>query len=459
MTTRALAIAGTHTGVGKTSVAVGLMAALARRERVVQPFKIGPDFIDPTHHRAATGRWSHNLDSWMLDRATNRELFARRCRGADIAVVEGVMGLFDGASGGGVSGSTAEMARWLGLPVVLVVDAWPLAGSVAAVVDGYAGFDPELDVAGVILNRVAGEGHADLLREALADGTDVPVLGAIPKCDELELPDRHLGLHMAGERSLPQGYLDGLARTVSEGVDLDRLVGEVAGTVDGDAPAERTGGSGDVRLGVAYDDSFCFYYRENLELLEEAGAELVYFSPLEEGVPEGVDGLYLGGGYPEHAPARLRDNAAFQGDIVEFAEAGGPVYAECGGLMVLGEWMETRDGERFEMAGVFPWGTKVKDRPLMDYVEVSVDGETPVFRAGETGRGHLFHYSEIVDGGEGDGRQCYRVAPVREDEFREGYTTDSVLASYVHLHFASNPRLAEEFVEACRQFSGDRPAG
>jgi cobyrinic acid a,c-diamide synthase len=459
MATRALAIAGTHTGVGKTSVAVGLMAALMRREHIVQPFKVGPDFIDPTHHRAATGRWSHNLDSWMLDRATNRELFARRCRGADLAVVEGVMGLFDGASGGDSSGSTAEMARWLGLPVVLVVDAWPLAGSVAALVDGYAGFDPELDVAGVILNRVAGEGHADLLREALAGGTDVPVLGVIPKRDELEIPGRHLGLHMAGERSLPDGYLDALSRTVSEGVDLERLADEVAETVDVDTFAERTGGPGDVRLGVAHDDSFCFYYRENLELLEEAGAELVYFSPLDEGVPDGVDGLYLGGGYPEHAPARLRDNTAFQNDIVEFVEAGGPVYAECGGMMVLGEWMETRDGDRFEMAGLFPWGTKVRDYPLMDYVEVCVDGEHPIFSSGTTGRGHLFHYSEIVDGGEEDGRCSYRVVPAREDEFREGYTTDSVLASYIHLHFASNPRLADEFVEACRQFAADSPAG
>jgi len=455
MTTRALAVAGTHTGVGKTSVAVGLMAALTRRGQTVQPFKIGPDFIDPTHHRAATGRWSHNLDSWMLDRTTNRELLARRCRGADIAIVEGVMGLFDGASGGSASGSTAEMARWLGLPVVLVVDAWPLAGSVAALVDGYAEFDSELDVAGVILNRVAGQGHADLLREALADATDVPVLGAIPRRDELEIPDRHLGLHMAGERSLPDGYLDALSRTVSEGVELERLVGEVAEPVDGDAIVERTGGSRDVRLGVAYDESFCFYYRENLELLEEAGAELVYFSPLDEGIPEGVDGLYLGGGYPEHAPARLRDNTAFQNDIVEFAEAGGPVYAECGGLMVLGEWIETQDGEQFEMTGLFSWGTKVKDDPLMDYVEVSVDAENPVFGSGTTGRGHLFHYSEIVDGGESGGGRVYRVTPVREDEFREGYTKDSVLASYVHLHFASNPRLAEEFVGACRQFADE----
>ena len=453
---RAVAIAGTHTGVGKTSVAVGLMAALTRRGSTVQPFKVGPDFIDPTHHRAATGRWSHNLDGWMLDREANRRLFGRHARGADVAVVEGVMGLYDGASGGSESGSTAEMAKWLDIPVVLVVDAWSLARSAAALVSGYADFDPDLDVAGVVLNRVAGEGHADLLREALEAVEDVPVLGAIPRDDDLAIPERHLGLHLAGERGLPERYVDRLAETVDRHLDLERLVESVAAPVKvvdgtGTGPAERA-----VRIAVADDEAFCFYYRDNLDRLERAGTEIVPFSPLRDRLPEGVDGVYLGGGYPENAPAQLAANQGLHEDLAEFASGGGPVYAECGGLMALGAWLETRDGERYEMAGLFPWGTRVSERPRMDYAEVTFGEGNPIFPAGETARGQLFHYAEIV--GEPEGERSYRVQPVREEPFDEGFVSGSVLASGVHLHFGCGAGLAGAFVDRCSRGSVDRGA-
>ncbi len=448
-----MVVAGTHTGVGKTTVSVGTMAALASRGHLVQPFKIGPDFIDPSHHRAATGRWSHNLDSWILDRATNRRLFVRSSRGADIAVVEGVMGLFDGAKGGSPAGSTAEMARWLGAPVVLVVDAWPLAGSVAALVEGYARFDPEVEIGGVVLNRVAGEGHAELLEEALAAASEVPVLGAIPKRDELELPERHLGLHLAGEPGLPEGWLEALGDTVEAGLDLDEMIHSVARPVEIDESPRgpRVAGGSKPRIAVAYDEAFCFYYRDNLERLQEAGAELIAFSPLSEGLPEAVDGVYLGGGYPENAPERLAANEDFLDGLAAFAGAEGTVYAECGGLMALGEWLETRDGERYPMAGLFDWGTRMREHPRLDYVEVTVEQGAAVFEEGMQARGHLFHHSEIVEESE-DARasRCYRVEPVREAPYREGYATGRVLASYVHLHFASNPAFAEAFVEACR---------
>lgn len=452
---RAVAIAGTHTGVGKTSVAVGLMAALSRRGETVQPFKIGPDFIDPTHHRAATGRESHNLDSWMLDRATNRRLFQTYSRGADVAVVEGVMGLYDGASGGSTAGSTAEMAEWLGIPTVLVVDAWPLARSVAALVHGYADFDADLALAGVVLNRVAGQGHAELLEEALAELEGIPVLGAIPRDDDLAMPDRHLGLHMAGERGLPRDYIDRLADAVETHLDLEPLVESVAGPVAVPSEPSPSPGESDVRIAVADDEAFCFYYRHNLEQLERAGATIVPFSPLRERLPADVDGVYLGGGYPENAPEQLEANRDFRSDLVAFVDEGGPVYAECGGLMVLGDWLETREGDRYEMAGIFPWGTRVSERPSMDYVEVDIETGTPVFSEGGTARGHLFHYSEIVGDAEPSGDDgSYRVRPVREEPFREGWTRDGVLASYVHLHFGSCPRLAEAFVGRCRAGSG-----
>ncbi|MFB6350906.1 MAG: cobyrinate a,c-diamide synthase, partial [Bradymonadaceae bacterium] len=363
---RAVTVAGTQTDVGKTSVAVGLMAALSRRGETVQPFKVGPDFIDPTHHRAATGRWSHNLDSWMIDRETNRRLFRTHCQGADVAVVEGVMGLYDGASGGSASGSTAEMARWLELPTVLVVDAWSLARSVAAMVQGYIAFDPELEVAGIVLNRVAGQGHADLLAEALEEVDGARLLGAIPRDDALAIPDRHLGLRMADEAGLPEEYLEKLADAVETHLDVDGLVSEVAAPVGAADREVSGGGQTEARIAVADDEAFCFYYRDNLERLERAGAEIVAFSPLRDPLPDDIDGVYLGGGYPENAPGQLEANRDFLEGVSAFAEAGGPVYAECGGLMVLADWLETRDGERFEMAGIFSWGTRVSERPLMD---------------------------------------------------------------------------------------------
>ena len=456
MSCRAFVVGGTHTGVGKTSVSVGLMHALAERGLSVQPFKVGPDFIDPSHHRAASGRWSHNLDAWMLERATNEEIFARHCQGADAAVVEGVMGLFDGASGSEETGSTAEMARWLGLPCILVVDAWTMARSVAAMVKGYVEFDDRLEVAGVILNRVAGPGHADLMRQALAELDEVDLLGAIPRDEELQIPERHLGLHTAGERTLPQKYIHKLGRALEENVDLDGLLAQIAAPVEGPASERETAQSG-VRLGVAADDAFSFYYRDNLDRLEALGAELVEFSPVRDPLPEGLDGVYLGGGYPEVAAADLSANRAFFRGIVDFIESGGPVYAECGGLMVLGRWIETDKGERYQMAGVFPWGTRMADGPKLDYAEVETAAQTPIFPAGATARGHIFHYSEIAEEPDEESlRRCYHVEPLREGPFREGYAHRNVLASYVHLHFGSNPAFARSLIEACQEYAASR---
>ena len=457
MSCRAIVIGGTHTGVGKTSIAIGLMSALAERGLTVQPYKIGPDFVDPTHHRAATGRCSHNLDSWMLDRPTNAGIFSRHCRDADAAIVEGVMGLYDGSTGSSASGSTAQMARWLDLPVVLVVDAWPLARSVAALVKGYVEFDPALEVAGVILNRVASDGHEELLREALYDVDGVDVLGGIPRRDELEIPERHLGLHMAGERTIPQKYVSKLGRVVEDNVDLDHLLRFVARPAK-ETPEEATPEAvGDVRIAVARDDVFCFYYEDNFERLEALGAELVPFSPLASSLPDSIDGIYIGGGYPENEPAAISANRSFLDGVVEFASRGGPILAECGGLMTLGNWLETLDGDRYRMAGLFPWGTRVTERPKLDYVQVTARGDSRLYPRGETARGHLFHHSEIVgDQKSSEFGRCYDVAPVREANYREGYCQRSVLASYVHVHFGSNPAYARGFVERCMEFKRER---
>jgi cobyrinic acid a,c-diamide synthase len=438
----AIVVAGTHSGVGKTSITLGLIGALRRRGLVVQPFKVGPDFIDPLHHRHASGRASRNLDGWMLSPETNLERFARATAHADVAVIEGVMGLFDGSEGKSDRGSTAEMAKLLQLPVVLVIDASAMARSAAALIHGYATFDPALRIAGVILNNVGGEAHADMIRDAV-DGA-VPIVGALPRSPDLVVPERHLGLHLPNETR--EDYVERLTMLVEQHVDLDALleagVIERAPTATEPAAAEPT-----VRLGLARDDAFCFYYADNLDLLEQAGAELVEFSPLDEPLPEGLDGLYIGGGYPELHAAKLAANTATTKAIRDFAAAGGPIYAECGGLMYLAEKLQVNDAT-YPLCGVLPFSTRMPAPLKIAYVEVATsDG---LFGAGLTARGHLFHHSEIV--GEPEAARCYTLQTTRGEQAEEGYHIGNVLASYTHLHFASEPALASAIVERCRAF-------
>ena len=446
----AIVVAGTHSGVGKTSVTLGLIGALRQRGLSVQAFKVGPDFIDPLHHQRASGRPGRNLDSWMLDPAVNRERFARFTADADVAVVEGVMGLFDGSEGKSDRGSTAEIARLLGLPVVLVVDAGAMARSAAAVIHGFTTFDPRLECAGVILNNVGGAIHADMVREAV-DGA-VPILGALPGDAGVVMPERHLGLHLPNEARAD--YVERLAELISEHVDLDTLL---AGTIARRTPDARAARAATrrpaVRIGVARDEAFCFYYADNLELLELAGAELVEFSPISDGLPSGLDGLYIGGGYPELHAAALAANSRTRAAVREFAASGRPVYAECGGLMYLAESLEL-DGVTHPLCGVLPFSTRMPAPLRIGYVEVSTTGG--VLGEGRLARGHLFHHSEIT--GEPGTNHHYELRTTRGETLAEGYGENNVLASYVHLHFASEPALAEEFVGRCAR-PGPAPDG
>jgi cobyrinic acid a,c-diamide synthase len=438
----AIVIAGTHSGVGKTSVTLGLIGALARRKLAVQPFKVGPDFIDPLHHTKAAGRASRNLDGWMLDPDTNRACFARASTGADAAVIEGVMGLFDGSEGGSDRGSTAEMAKLLGLPVVLVIDASAMARSAAALIGGFASFDPELRIAGVILNNVGGEAHAEMIREAVAG--DVPILGAIPRAADLSVPERHLGLHLPHEAR--RDFAEQLASLVEAHVNIERLL-EAARTERPVPPIAAATPEPTARIGVARDEAFCFYYADNLELLEQAGAELVEFSPIADPLPAGLDGLYIGGGYPElHAP-ELAANQVTKQEIRDFAAAGGPIYAECGGLMYLGETLELEEGSH-PLCGVLPLSTRMPAPLKLSYVEVATAGG--LFGAGLSARGHVFHHSEIS--GEPAVERNYTLRTTRGEESQEGYGVGNLLASYAHIHFASEPNLATAFVNRCREF-------
>jgi len=435
----AIVVAGTHSGVGKTSVTLGLIGALRRRGLSVQPFKVGPDFIDPLHHRHASGRMPRNLDGWMLAPETNLRRFAAATADADAAVVEGVMGLFDGSDGGSERGSTAEMAKLLRLPVVLVVDASAMARSAAALVHGFASFDADLQVAGVILNKVGGEAHANMIREAIA-GT-VPVLGALPYAADIVVPERHLGLHLPNEAR--ESYVERLATLVEEHVDVDELL-RVSRTERRPSPPQPARHRPTVRIGVARDDAFCFYYADNLELLEDAGAELVEFSPIDGALPDDLGGLYIGGGYPELHAEALAGNTAVRDAIREFAAAGGPIYAECGGLMYLADALHVEE-RTYPMCGVLPLETRMPAPLQIAYVRVTTTGG--LFGAGNEARGHVFHQSEIV--GEPNIDSSFELETTRGERTREGFTVGNVLASYAHLHFASCPALPAAFVGRC----------
>jgi cobyrinic acid a,c-diamide synthase len=438
----AIVVAGTHSGVGKTSITLGLIGALRRRGLTVQPFKVGPDFIDPLHHQRASGRPPRNLDGWMLSPKTNLQRFARSTADADVAVIEGVMGLFDGSEGKSDRGSTAEMAKLLQLPVILVIDASAIARSAAALIHGYTSFDPALRLAGVLLNNVGGEAHAGMIRDAVAGA--VPILGALPRAADLVIPERHLGLHLPHEAR--QDYVDRLATLIAEHVDLDQLL-QTSATERPTRPPTPEAPSATVRVGVARDEAFCFYYADNLELLEQAGAQLIEFSPINDPLPDDLGGLYIGGGYPElHAPA-LAENSTTTTAIRNFAAAGGPIYAECGGLMYLAQRLEL-DDQRYPLCGVLPFSTRMPAPLKLAYVEIETTGG--LFGPGHTARGHLFHRSEIS--GEPATTCTYNVSSSRGERWQEGYATANVLASYTHLHFASQPGLAKIFVGRCEAF-------
>lgn len=452
-----LIIAAPASGSGKSSLTLGLLGALRRRGLVPAPFKAGPDFIDPGHHAAACGRPSRNLDGWMCGRQAVEEIFTRGCRGADLAVVEGVMGLFDGADGASDAGSTAELARWLGGRILLVVDAAARARSAAALVHGFATFAPDLAFAGVVYNRVGSDTHRRLLEEAHASRPELPqLLGCLPRNEALGLPERHLGLVTAGEGGAEEVYAL-LADHVTAHLDLDRLLATLAGPAAAAAlapvavPEKALPDGAGVRVGVARDAAFCFCYAENLELLERAGAELVFFSPLSDGLPEGLAGLYLPGGYPELYAARLAANATLLAGLRQAAAAGMPVYAECGGLLLLAASL---DG--VPLAGVFPAAARLlAKRRALGYREVTMTVDTPLGPAGTVARGHEFHYSELAMPPEV--ARGYRLAGRDGRPLgAEGYRVGNVLGSYVHLHFAGNPQLAENFVAACRAWRDSR---
>lgn len=458
---KSVVIAAPMSGSGKTTVTLGLLAALKRRGLQPAPFKVGPDFIDPGWHGAACGRHSVNLDGWMCPERFVRETFALHSEGADLAVIEGVMGLFDGIDATSDLGSTAQVARLLDAPVILVIDARSQARSAAALVSGFARFDPRVNVAGVIFNNVGSENHARILGQAIASSVaDVRVLGCIPRDCGLTIPSRHLGLVTAGENPLQGAFLDRLAVAMEQYLDLDGIVsladqgGQVL-TFDKPVKCQDLPPMTPVRIAVARDEAFCFVYEDNLRLLREAGAGLVEFSPLRDAdLLAGVSGIYLPGGYPELHAERLAANAPLKTAIREAVEAGMPVYAECGGFIYLTRGLAGENPAPF--VGVFPVTTRMLPRrKALGYREVEFLADNVIGCKGTVARGHEFHYSETEEM-PGEVERLYRVKKHGADLGLEGYRYRNCLGSYIHLHFGSCPELATTFVKYCAGYASGR---
>jgi len=447
---KSLIIAAPSSGSGKTTISIGIMAALMKRGLTVQPFKVGPDFIDPQYHRHVTGRQSHNLDGWMMGKGPAKEVYARGSKDAGVSVIEGVMGLYDGIGAKGLQGSTAEAAELTGAPVILVVDARSMAGSVAALVRGFETHMDSIRVAGVILNRVGSERHEKLLREAVKRSCKARVIGAIPRTDGIDIPSRHLGLTTDVPGILTKKFLNTLTGLIDAHVDMDALLKIASRARKPDAAVkEMKNPKPKARLAVAMDEAFCFYYQYNLDLLAKNGLEIVPFSPLKDGgLPDNISGIYIGGGYPEMYARGLGMNDFIKRDIMDAAEIGIPIYAECGGLMYLTEGIRDTEGVFHPMVGLLPTKARMLERrKALGYREVTIRSGKNLFTPGKKARGHEFHYSDIDFMPTGVKRVYKLLKPSTGEVEKEGYVTGSVLASYVHLHFASNREFAKSFAE------------
>ncbi|MBI3378650.1 MAG: cobyrinate a,c-diamide synthase [Nitrospirae bacterium] len=512
---RGFVIAGTHSGCGKTTITLGLMAALKKRGLKVQPFKAGPDFIDTGLHRLVTGRHSRNLDVWMCGEEYVKECFHKYSADADISIIEGVMGMYDGEH------STAKLAGLLNLPVILVVDAYGMAESAGAVVKGFieyraaeqqssraTGVEPFATallrycatalINGVIFNRAASDNHFKRLKDSVRD---VTVLGYLPRNLDFEIPHRHLGLTVAEETPIAKENIDKLADSVLEHIDVDTLVQRASlsksgiGVTPPILPLSKGRSKEGLsvlracRIAVVYDKAFCFYYEDNMDLLKNAGAEIVTFSPLSDSaIPDKADAIYIGGGYPELYAEELAKNKSMIEDIYNWANSGNPIYAECGGLMYLSKGIYDFDRKFFEMAGVFPFETEMKKgKSHLGYREIILKEDCILGKEGDKFKGHEFHYSAIKDRRQNTEHReqntaCHsvldtesrkgmdsrlrtagmteygiqtRIYFIKENNGHnlpdEGYRFKNTLASYIHIHFGSDSEIARNFLNHIKE--------
>ncbi|MEH2251631.1 cobyrinate a,c-diamide synthase [Nostoc sp.] len=457
-----LVIAGERSGVGKTTVTLTLLASLRRRDRLVQSFKVGPDYIDPMFHQHVTGRACRNLDPVLTSEAYVQQCFARHSQLSEYALVEGVMGLFDGIGHGQEKqkstdfASTAHIARLLDLPVVLVIDCSRLSGSVAAIAHGYQSFDPRIKIAGVVLNRVGSDRHLSLLKDSL-EALQLPILGVLRRQDNITIPDRHLGLVPTAELPQLNALIDRLADLGDTCFDWQRLLPLLKSEPLPDSPsfstlreAKATSFSSPVRIAIARDRAFNFYYQDNLDLLQQLGAELVFWSPLEDaGLPKNVQGMYFGGGFPEVFAQQLAENTSVRDAVKTAILQGMPTVAECGGLMYLCEQIIDFEGKSWSMAGVLPTSAVMGGRLTLGYRRAVALQDNLLVKANTTVYGHEFHRSHLTFTPTQPLFETSRY-DCEENMGCEGWGLPAnVYASYVHLHWGESGEIPQQFLKEC----------
>ncbi|HAJ62180.1 MAG TPA: cobyrinic acid a,c-diamide synthase [Cyanobacteria bacterium UBA8543] len=495
----ALVIAGERSGVGKTTVTLALLSFLSRKLRNVQSFKVGPDYIDPMFHQQVTGRPCRNLDPVLTCESYIQECFARHVQGVDYALIEGVMGLFDGASGKDDWASTAHVARLLELPVLLVLDCSRLSRSIAAIAHGYQSFDPRIQLAGVVLNRVGSDRHLELLKDAL-EPLQLPILGVLRRQDNITIPDRHLGLVPTDEMTQLDALIDRLAHLGDSCFHWECLLPLLTPTKEyfqtspsqSDPPKSPLkkgtltefsplfkggwGGSSDltthpslltegirlptpdsrlpIRVAVARDRAFSFYYQDNLDILQQLGAELVFWSPLKDAMPVDVQGLYFGGGFPEVFAQQLAENTSAREAVRKAILQGMPTYAECGGLMYLCKQITNFEGQSWSMVGVLPTTTVMGKRLTVGYRQATALQNSPLLPVGTTVWGHEFHHSQLTAMPEKPLFETRRYDHTSQSNAAtEGWRVHQLHASYVHLHWGGHPEIPAQFLQHCQQFS------
>ena len=448
-------IAGTQSGVGKTTIVTGLLAALKQQGLTVQSYKVGPDYIDPGYHQLASGKVAHNLDTWLVPSDKVLPIFANTAKGNDLVIVEGVMGLYDGGRQG-VS-STAAIAKLLHAPVVLVIDAKSMGESAAAIALGYKMYDPEVNLVGVIINRLGSASHEKMVTEAL-ERIHIPVLGCIYRNEAIGMPERHLGLTPVTEHNA-QAMIGELARQISQQVDVAKIISIANSAPELSTEVENlktlAPSLARVRIGVAQDEAFSFYYPESLEVLKMLGAEIIPFSPLNDPLLPAVDGLLFGGGFPEMFVSQLAANVSMRQSIATASQGGMPIYAECGGFMYLSKKIIDFDGLEYEMVGVIPTSCSMQGKlQTVGYVEATALTDNVLCAAGEHMRGHEFHFSlmnheEISN----SFPWAFEFKKVRTGNlYPGGYAHGNLLASYLHMHFSGNEPAAARFIQKCSEF-------
>ncbi len=449
-------IAGVQSGVGKTTLTLGIMAALKRKGLKVQPYKIGPDYIDPGIHYHAAGSKSHNLDSWMGNDQVIKTIFCKNSQAADISIVEGVMGLFDGAKGERLRGSSAHVAISLGIPVILVVNVKGMARSCLALIKGFKEFEPELNLQGVILNNAGSDYYKTIIKNSIETELGIKVLGCLSKNKKITMPERHLGLLPAEENQELNQVLNLMADMVEEEVDLQGIINIAQSSAQLNFNYIPPSSINEVTIGVARDKAFNFYYQDSLDFLQELGAKLEFFSPLNDTEIPQVDGLYIGGGFPEMFMEKLTKNHTMISSIKNAYKKGMPIFAECGGFIYLSEKVVDLNGNSWSGVGLVP--TKVemtKKLAALGYVQAKAINDSILIEKDNILRGHEFHYS-VMSEISPEKAAFELVGGKGPDNRRDGYVHKNLLATYVHIHLRSNPEAAQNFIDSCWEYRSKR---